>query len=244
MPYPKIVSVSGRASTGISRPFFCDADDGHSYFVKRNNVSWDNLVTEFLVGSLAVDYGLPVAPISLLEISEALAEQAVVKDKHEFQPGIAFGSTRIPFSDDLRESHLSLISDEDKIRCLCFDWWIRNNDRRLTVLGGDSNLLWDPIMGNLQVIDHDRCLDSDFDPEEFYREHAFRSARELVEKSTLKKLRTKFESAIYSLDKIWKTIPEEWLTDPVGESRISFTMHDVESMLMKPEFPADGILPV
>ncbi len=244
MTLPIIIGLSGRSTTGISRPFFCDADDGHSYFVKKNNVSWDNLVTEFLVSSLAVDYGLPVAPIALLEIPEALSQQAVVKDKHEFQTGIAFGSTRIPFADDLRESHLSMISDEEKVRCLCFDWWVRNSDRRLTLLGGDSNLLWDPIMGTLQVIDHDRCLDSDFDPDEFLREHAFREARELVEKRALKKLRTKFESAIYSLDKIWKTIPEEWILDDLGESRISFTMHDVESMLINPEFPADGILPV
>jgi len=244
MPYPQIISISGRAFTGMSRPFFCDADDGHSYFVKRNNVSWDGLVTEYLVSSLAVDYGIPVAPVSLLEIPEVLAEQAVVKDRHEFQPGIAFGSTQIPFSDDLRESHLSLISDEEKIRCLCFDWWVRNNDRKLTLFGGDPNLLWDPIMGNLQVIDHDRCLDADFDPDEFHREHAFREARALLEKAALKKLRTTFESAIYSLDKMWATIPEEWLIDDLGESRISFTMHDVESMLINPEFPADGILPI
>ena len=244
MTHPKIIGISGRSSTGLSRPFFCDADDGHSYFVKRDNVSWDSLVTEYLISSLAVDYGLPVAPLTLLEIPEELTELADIKDRHEFLPGIAFGSTRIPFSDDVRESHLSLISDEKKIQCLCFDWWVRNSDRKLNMLGGDSNLLWDPIMGSLQVIDHDRCLDQGFDPEEFHREHAFRDSRELLKKATLKKLRTKFESAIYSLDKIWKTIPEEWLVNAVGESRISFTMHDVESILINPEFPADGILPV
>ena len=242
MTYPRIIGISGRSATGLSRPFFCDADDGRSYFVKRNNVSWDNLVTEFMISSLAIDFGLPVAPISLMEIPDDLADHAVVDDREELQAGVAFGSLRIPYADDLRESHACRISNEEKTRCLCFDWWVRNHDRRTTLLGGDSNLLWDPILGNLKVIDHDRCLDPDFNPDEFRREHAFREAISFLEKSTLNKLRTKFESAIYSLEKNWENIPSEWLIDPAGESRISLTRHDMESMLIKPEFPVDGML--
>ena len=239
----KIINIAGRAATGRSRPFLCDSDDGKSWFVKRDNLDWDSLVREFVISRLGEEYGLPVAPVSLLEIPSILAKQVVLKNAHEFQPGIAFGSQRVPFADDLRDSHLRLISDEDKIRCLCFDWWTRNDDRKLDILGGDPNLLWDPVMQSLVVIDHDRTLDPDFDDANFFREHAFKNVRPFIERDHLEKLRTSFESAIYSLDKIWAEIPEEWLKNEIGDSRISYTLHDIEAILIKPELPVDAPLP-
>ncbi len=242
MSYPIVTNISGRSSTGISRPFFCEASDKNSYFVKSQNLSWESLVKEFVVSSLAAEYGLPVAPMTLLEITEELTQQSIVRDAHEFQPGIAIGSMKIPFAEDIRESHLRFVSDEEQARCFCFDWWVRNSDRTLGLLSGDPNILWDPTMGNIHIIDHDRCLDPDFEPEEFLREHAFRDVQNFLEKKTVKKLRTKFESAIYGLGDIWAKIPEGWLTDEEGNERISFTQHDVESMLIKPELEIEGML--
>ncbi|MEN8716932.1 MAG: HipA family kinase [Verrucomicrobiales bacterium] len=34
-----IVSICERAEKGISRPFFCEGDDGNFYFLKRDNIS-------------------------------------------------------------------------------------------------------------------------------------------------------------------------------------------------------------
>lgn len=242
MKYPTVVCLSGRSEIGISRPFFCDASDGNHYLVKRDNSTWDGLVKEFVIASLADKFGLPVAPFSLLEIPESLSRQVTVSDSFEFQPGVAIGSARIPFAEDLRESHLVQISEEEKIRCLCFDWWTRNHDRRINRLGGESNLLWDPMMESLYVIDFDQALDQDFDPEEFSREHAFREVIPFLRAATLKKLRTKFESAVYSLDKIWKKLPEEWMVNASGDSRLSFGLHEVETFLMKPDFPIEMLM--
>lgn len=242
MPVP-IVSICERAEKGISRPFFCEGGDGNFYFVKRDNVGADQLVTEFLFGRLAEECGLPVAPMELLEIPEALTRYALVENADEFRPGIAFGSQRIPFADELRTSHLTQIDEETKMRCLCFDWWVRNPDRSLGILGGDPNLLWDPVVQGVLLIDHDRCLDPDFEETEFKREHVFRDIRPFIERSFYEKFRTRFESAIYSLDKIWAEIPAEWLRDESGIDRVSLTRPEVEAALIKPELPADGILP-
>ena len=162
-----IVSISGRAEKGASRPFFCEGDDNHFYFVKRDNVSADQLVTEYVISRLAEECGLPVAPVRLLEIPEELVRYAIVDHVEEFQPGIAFGSQRVQFADEVRASHLRQIDDEVKLRCLCFDWWTRNSDRRLDLLGGDPNLLWDPVLQSVVLHDHDSCLDPDFDEDEF-----------------------------------------------------------------------------
>lgn len=238
-----IVSICERAEKGISRPFLCEADDGHFYFVKSDNVAADQLVTEFLFSRLAEECGLPVAPVEILEIPDDLARHALVERAEEFRPGLAFGSRRIPFADELRTSHLSLLEEETRMRCLCFDWWVRNPDRRLGILGGDPNLLWDPVLQGPFLIDHDRCLDADFDETEFKREHAFRDVRPFLERSFYQKWRTKFESTIYNLETIWSEIPETWLRDDSGIDRVHLTRTEVEAALIKPELPADGILP-
>lgn len=238
-----VVSICGRAERGLSRPFFCEADDGHFYFLKRDNVSGDRLVTEFVISRLAEECGLPVAPVEVLEIPEELARYALVDRAEEFRAGPAFGSRRIPFADEVRSSHLRQIDEETKMRCLCFDWWTRNSDRNLDLVGGDPNLLWDPVLQAVALVDHDGCLDPDFDPDEFKRGHAFRDSRPFLEKPFFEKWRTRFESAIYNLDKIWEEIPGEWLADESGIERSSLTREAIEAALMKPELPAADILP-
>ncbi|MEX2580177.1 MAG: HipA family kinase [Verrucomicrobiales bacterium] len=237
-----IVSVAGRAETGGSRPFFCESDDGGFHYVKRDNVSRDQLVIEYVISRLAEECGLPVAPVAILEIPSELARYAVVERAEEFCPGMAFASQRISFADDLRATHLRQIPEDLKIRCLCFDWWVRNSDRRLDMLGGDPNVLWDPNLQSIALIDHDQCLDPEFDPDEFRREHVFRDSRPFVERPFFEKWRTKFESTIYNLGDIWDEVPPEWLEDDTGTARVSFTRQEIESRLIKPELPADGIL--
>jgi hypothetical protein len=75
------------------------------------------------------------------------------------------------------------------------------------------------------------------------QEHAFRDVRPFIEKAFYKKWRTRFESTIYGLGKIWEEIPEAWLRDDSGTARTSISLQDIEAGLIKPELPADGILP-
>ncbi|MDF1754584.1 MAG: hypothetical protein P1U89_17500 [Verrucomicrobiales bacterium] len=240
----QIVSIHGRAETGISRPFLCRDAGGQSWFVKRNNVTWDQLVLEWVMGHLAIDFGIPVAEFETVEIPELLAKQALAKDRRDFEPGIAFGSKRIPFGEDLGQSHIRHISDDMKIAVICFDWWTSNSDRRLTRIGGSPNLLWDPMMGSIAAIDHDRALDTEFDTGEFLKEHVFRDVRPFIEKDTVSKLRTRFESTLKHLPKIWKHIPEEWLKDETGTSRATLTPETFEAALLKPKHPVGDILPI
>ena len=54
---------------------------------------------------------------------------------------------------------------------LLFDLWIRNQDRTLTPISGNPNLLWGPA--GMAVIDHNVAFDRDFDFVEFSRGHVF-----------------------------------------------------------------------
>jgi len=238
----ELVSIAGRAGNGKSRPFFCEAGDGHFYFVKRDNVTRDELVMEYLISRLAEECGLPVAPVRLVDIPKELAAHALIEGGEAFQAGVAFGSQRILFADEIRSAHLRDIDEETKIRCLCFDWWVRNPDRRLDMAGGDPNVLWDPVLQNIFLIDHDQCLDPGFDPVAFKREHVFRDVRPFIERPFFQKWRTRFESAIYNLDKIWAEMPADWTKGPGRKSIISFNRQDVAARLIKPKLAPDGIL--
>ncbi len=238
-----IISLYGRSETGASRPFLCEDESGQSFFVKRDNVSWDQLILEYTVGSLGTLFGIPVAPFDIVRIPPLLAAQVLEKDGDDFHPGLGFGSQRVPFGEDLGETHLGQIPDATKIAILCFDWWTRNSDRKMSFATGCPNLQWDPLMGSVVAIDHDGSLQGEFDGDEFFREHAFRDIRPFVTRRQVEKLRVKFESAIYSLDRIWEELPDEWLSDPsTGAPRATLTMHDIESALLAPELPSDGVL--
>lgn len=238
----KLINVQGRAATGPSRPFLCEAEDGRSFFVKCNNVSPDQLVLEWTLGNLARDYGLPVAPFELVEILEPLASQSVGLNRDEFLPGIAFGSERVPFGEDLGESHLRHVPDETKISLICFDWWVRNSDRRLGRFGGSPNLVWDPTLQGIVIIDHDQALDPDFEGVEFFREHVFRDIRPFIDRGNIPRLRDAFEKAISKLDHSWDQIPVEWLEDEFGSPRVKRTREQLKNELVDPKWPVDGLL--
>lgn len=237
-----VVGICGRAAAGESRPWLVEGADGHFYFLKRDNVSRDRLVTEYLVSRLAEECGLPVPPVRLLELPSTLLEHSALAESGELSAGTAFGSLRVPFAEEIRTAHLRSIDEETKLRCLCFDWWTGNPDRTLDRIGGDPNVLWDPVLQQIFLIDHDRCLDPAFDAAAFRREHVFRDVRPFLEKEFLKKWRTRFESAVYHFAKIWEEMPSEWHTGPARKKRLSFTRQDVEARLMKPKRPVEGLL--
>jgi hypothetical protein len=240
----QIISIHGRAETGVSRPFLCEDALGQSYFVKRSNVTWDQLILEYVIGHLAMVYGIPTATFELLEIPKLLANQTLAKDRRDFEPGIAFGSKRIPFGEDLGESLISRLPEEMKIAVICFDWWISNSDRRLTKIGGSPNIIWDPIMQSMMVIDHDRAIDPAFDPGEFLQEHVFRDVRAFIEKPVYIKWRKQYEASLKSLPKIWKSLPKEWLADESGSPRAELTQAALKTALLKPRHAINGILPI
>ncbi|MDF1813587.1 MAG: hypothetical protein P1V20_15415 [Verrucomicrobiales bacterium] len=243
--HKQIISIHGRAESGISRPFLCQDESGQSWFVKRSNVTWDQLVLEFVLGNLAMKFGLPSASFALLEIPELLSRRTLAKDRGDFEPGTAFGSRRIPFGEDLGETHIRHIPDETKAEVFCFDWWTANSDRRLLKTGGSPNLIWDPELHSFFVIDHDRALDPDFEAAEFFREHVFRDIRPFLERQTVMKLRQRFESAVKTLPEIWKQLPGEWLADESGTARATLTPQSITKSLLEPgNRPVEGVLAV
>jgi hypothetical protein len=91
---------------------------------------------------------------------------------------------RIPFYDDfwrwadwgeaLTVSHLKDVNVALQRDVLVFDWWVKNQDRTLTTLSGNPNLMWDAAGKRLVVIDHNLAFDRTFSTAGFSEAHVFR----------------------------------------------------------------------
>jgi hypothetical protein len=62
---------------------------------------------------------------------------------NELGSDLAFGSTAIKGAKELTYTRLNVPSADLQQRILVFDWWTRNEDRHLTRLGGNPNMIMD-----------------------------------------------------------------------------------------------------
>ncbi len=165
-----IIEVLGRSEQGVTRPFICRCDDGCIYFVKGLDSNRESQIKEWVVGSLASDLGLPVAPFSLVYADAALTRLSVCEGLGE---GYSFGSRKIQVT-ELTYPNIRHVPLELQLDMLAFDWWIKNQDRTLSENGGNPNLFWEPQDSKLMVIDHNQAFDADFCSEDFLNYHVFK----------------------------------------------------------------------
>ena len=168
-----IEQVRSRAEQGITRPFLCLGDDGNWYYVKGRGIGLRSLLCEWIAGRLAQAFGLPVAAFEQVAVPPELIQTAWRSDLSDLGAGLAFGSRRHEFAQELSISHIHHVDPSLRQEVLVFDWWVHNQDRTLTERGGNPNLLWDQAVGGLVVIDHNQAFDPDFDPRAFLAQHVF-----------------------------------------------------------------------
>ncbi len=211
-PTVVIEEVMGRARQGVTRPFICRGDDGHSYYVKGQDAGRRSLVCEWVAAQLATRFGLPIADHALAEVPAELIVPGQGLDLRKLGAGIVFASRELPHVQELSITTRALVSVEQATDVLVFDWWLHNEDRYLTELGGNPNLLWDIQTEQLAVIDHNQAFDPDFDTAHFLASHVFsacwnRVSTDLVEQA---KYLEKMETVLADLNKVRDSIPEPW----------------------------------
>jgi hypothetical protein len=148
----------------------------------------------------------------LAEVPEALILPGQKPDLGPLGAGIVFASRQIPHVQELSVTTRALVSVELATDVLVFDWWLHNEDRNLTELGGNPNLLWDIQTDQLAVIDHNQAFDPDFDAGHFLESHVFsacwnRVSSDLVEQA---KYLEKMEAVLADLNRVRDSIPESW----------------------------------
>lgn len=205
-----IVEILSRSEQGVTRPFLCRCDDDRLYYVKGRNAGTRSLICEWLAGNLAGAFGLPIAPFKVDQAPAELVE--LLPEGRELGTASAFGSERISHAQEFTVSHLSEVPLRLQRDMLVFDWWVRNQDRTLTKLSGNPNLLWDAREQRLAVIDHNLAFDLGFDAIEFSEAHVFSAQfsavfRDLAECAEYSH---RLSEALATWNTACETLPPEW----------------------------------
>lgn len=208
----QIVEVLGRSIQGITRPFICRGEDDRTYFVKGQGAGRRSLITEYVCGTLAEVFGLPVPDFEIVEIAPELIQWGGIEDASDLGAGLAFGSLALPHVQEFSWAMLSKVDAKLRRDVLVFDWWINNADRTLTEKGGNPNLLWDQDAEGLAVIDHNQAFDADFDPVRFSQAHVFHQDFPSVFDDMVERMayQTRLAGAIAEYDRACDTVPPEW----------------------------------
>jgi len=151
--------------------------------------------------------------------------------------GVAFGSHRIEETMELGPASRDLVPPETAARILAFDFWIRNDDRRMDECGGNSNLLWDPRRREVWVFDHNLAFESGITDGDLVQRHAFGGTTTSRDNLT-GQFRTQLEERMRAAIGAWPTIaarvPHEWLyQDGACTIPVSFDLKEFLEVLTR-----------
>lgn len=207
----KICSIESRSEQGATKPFVCRGDDEALYFVKGRSAGYRTCIAEWVAGRLGVLMGLPLPPFAQVEVPIELVRDSVRPDASELGAGVWFGSRKVETLQEFARHQLEAVPLSLKTTLLVFDWWICNEDRKLTVLGGNPNLFWDLASKSLVVLDQNLAFDPLVDIEDFRKSHVFSDSLPLMNEEFMNSIKKRMDGALLQLDTIWKELPEPWL---------------------------------
>lgn len=130
----------------MSEPFLCKCADGRTCYVKnvRAPGRW-GLACEVVAATIAREvFDLPVPHWGLYHLSNALVANCLRDDRSELAAGTVFGSQVVTCTQEFGFTHRARVPESLRARILLFDYWVQNDDRRISESGGNSNLLWEP----------------------------------------------------------------------------------------------------
>lgn len=186
-----------------------------------------------ICGHLGKAFGLPVAPFEIVEVPpELLAIDSALK-LDDLGAGPAFGSRQQHVTEITMET-ASEVPDGLRRDVLLFDWWIKNDDRKLSERGGNPNLFWEPNDRELVVIDHNVALESDLILGEFLKYHIFKDEAGQTFGDFIRRdeYTIRLSSALEQWERIRSGIPPEWLfLDAEMIDPISLNLDAVRTLL-------------
>lgn len=122
-------------------------------------------------GHLGRALGLPLPEFTVVQAKQSLID--LYPEGRDLGSAPAFASAKVEHVQELTISHLNDVDAALQRDVLVFDWWTRNQDRTLTTLSGNPNLMWDAAGKRLVVIDHNLAFDREFSTAGFSETHVF-----------------------------------------------------------------------
>lgn len=233
MDSPIIVSeVIGRSEQGATRPFICGGQMA-IWYVKGAYAGKNSLCCEWVAARLA-QVVLPSAPLGVAwfrmgEVPEALIEGSSRADIRELGEGKVFASLWIDDGQELTWESAQGWSEEIMALLLLLDLWLQNEDRTLTELGGNPNLLvtqipplpdddpegalWkdEPRREMLWAYDFNLAFDPEFDRERFFASHVFGRTLRAWPEGFRERMEPLLREGLEQVRDIFDELPKEWL---------------------------------
>ena len=153
----------GRLENAATKPLLFDCFDrngnGATYVVKFHGKLGTGIQSEFLAASIGYHLGVPIPPIAIVEIRQALVN-ALPVDQIEYipKPGLHFGSFHRTegFSTIGREFQIPTHLLPHATTIFAFDMLIQNPDRSHHAEAGKPNILCNGE--ELAAIDHEKAF--------------------------------------------------------------------------------------
>ncbi|KGE08511.1 hypothetical protein KTD28_06745 [Burkholderia gladioli] len=207
----QVVEILERTAQGVTQPFLCRGDNDALYYAKGRSAGRKSLVAEWLASSLAHEFGIPLAEFAVGEVDEALIDYGA-PEVIDLGAGYVFLSKRVDSVMELTWPNVAEIPLTIQTDILMFDYWVRNQDRILTPLGGNPNLLWQPDTRSVVAIDHNQAFDLEFDPDEFFTSHVFAGTWDAVFADMFERqhYEDRFWRAMARFDSICDKMPDSW----------------------------------
>jgi hypothetical protein len=218
-----ITEILGRAEQGMTRPFICRGDNDRTFYVKGAHAGLRSLCCEWVASSLAVhlltDGRLSIPWFGIADVPTALIHGSARRDIRELGAGRVFASLRVDGGQELTWSTAQEFPEMSRALLLLLDLWLQNEDRSLSALGGNPNLLIQPrgdgygnaTFNRLLVYDFNLAFDQQFSRERFFGAHVFRSGLDRWPQGFRELLLPRLSAAAKTLDHIFDQLPLEWL---------------------------------
>lgn len=252
-----ITEILGRAEQGMTRPFVCRGDDMMTYYVKGAYAGRRSLCCEWVANRL-VNRVMPSAPLgvplsTMAEVPAALIEGSARKDARDLGEGLVFASLRMEGGQELTWSAAQGWSEETMALLLLLDLWLQNEDRSLSALGGNPNLmveqipplpeddpegaLWKdrPRREMLWAYDFNLAFDENFSRERFFSAHVFGEALRQWPEGFREQMEPRLRAALDEVRAIFAELPLEWLHVD-GDETLPVQL-DVERVISALELP-------
>lgn len=209
-----IVEILGRSEQGITRPFLCRGDDDGLYYVKGRGAGLRSLCCEWVAGRLAQEFGLQIPRFEIAQVPSSLLCNSDRLDLSELGRGPVFASAKVCESCELTWEEAAQVPPEVMADIFIFDWWVQNEDRSLSALGGNPNLLIGAVEDGprrLWAFDFNLAFDPGFDANHLREVHAFSRLLEAWPLGYRETCLPRLERAYQQLPAIYATLPKEWL---------------------------------
>lgn len=135
------------------------------------------------------------------------------EDIWELGAGLVFASARLEAAREITWTEAQACPADLKATVLLFDCWVHNEDRTLSALGGNPNLLMTAESGEgskMWVFDFNLAFDADFSVDRFRENHLFSVLLPQWPLGFRERIEPLMKAALDRLDEWFTTMPIQW----------------------------------